>query len=445
MTAPTLRHPFLAALAALTLAGCGGGSWLGEAEDPPLPGTRKPVLLIEDAVRADPQVANLRLTLPPPERNPDWPQAGGTPRHAMHHLAAGDPINLAWRADIGSGAGGGSRLLAPPVVAGGTVFAVDAEGVASAFAAADGERRWRVAVEANEAADRLRTGAAAHADGRLFVAMAYGTVLALDAGSGRELWRQQLRAPIRAAPTVADGRVLVPTADNQLFALDGADGEILWRHAGLFEQAGILGGASPASDGDLVVAAYSSGEVVALVLDGGRPLWSETVERPRRTLAIGAITDIVGDPVIDQGQVIVAGASGEMAAFDLTRGGRLWSAEVTSTQMPWVAGEVVYALTERGEVVAILRRGGQIRWVSPLPLSVDPEDPDSRRIRWIGPVLAGDRLLLAGSEGEVVSMSPYTGEILGKARLAGPVSLPPVIADGTVYFLTDEGELLAYR
>ncbi len=59
--------------------------------------------------------------------------------------------------------------------------------------------------------------------------------------------------------------------------------------------------------------------------------------------------------------------------------------------------------------------------------------------------LASDRLLVASSESEVLSVSPYTGEILGKASLPGPVSLPPIIADGTAYFLTDEGELLAYR
>ena len=54
-------------------------------------------------------------------------------------------------------------------------------------------------------------------------------------------------------------------------------------------------------------------------------------------------------------------------------------------------------------------------------------------------------VLLASSEGEAVSVSPYTGEVLGKARLEGPVSLPPIVADGTVYFLTDDGDLVAYR
>jgi outer membrane protein assembly factor BamB len=434
-----------AAAAAGALSGCGEGSWLGQAEPPPLPGERKSVLLIEEGLEADPRLAQLDVVLPPPERNAAWPQSGGNPTHAMQHLAAADTIDVAWRADAGAGSGGGSRLLAGPVVAGGSVFVVDADGEVAAFGASDGRQVWRVAPEGLEEADRLEGGAPAFADGRLFVATGRGVVLALDAATGAELWRRALRAPVRAAPTVVDGKVLMPTADSQLFALDGASGEILWQHAGQFEQAGILGGASPAAVGDTVVAAYASGEVTALSLGSGEPLWSETVLRPRRTLAIGAITDIVGDPVIEGGRVVVAGASGEMAAFDLASGGREWTADVTSTQTPWVAGNFIYVLTERNELVALLRQGGRIRWVSPLGELVDPDDPDSRRVRWTGPVLVSDRLLLASSEGEVVSVSPYTGEVLGKASLPGPVTVPPAVADGIVYFLTDGGELVAYR
>jgi outer membrane protein assembly factor BamB len=44
-----------------------------------------------------------------------------------------------------------------------------------------------------------------------------------------------------------------------------------------------------------------------------------------------------------------------------------------------------------------------------------------------------------------VSMSPYNGEILGRIDLPGPVSVPPVVANGTVYILTENAKLLAYR
>jgi outer membrane protein assembly factor BamB len=429
------------------LSGCGGGgsSWFGESEEAPLPGDRKAVLLLEEDVRADPEIAALPISLPRPRRNAEWPQAGGVATHAMYHLEAADTLRPAWTADIGAGAGRRSRLLATPVAAPGVVFTIDAQDRVAAFSAGTGEESWRTRAQERGSGDRLGSGGLAYDEGRLFVTGGGGAVLALDPGSGAEMWRSAVKAPVRSAPTVAGDRVLVLTADNQLFALDAATGAVRWRHAGVFEQAGILGGASPAATGGLAVAAYSSGEVFGLELASGRPVWSDTVLRPRRTLAINAISDIIGDPVIDRDLVIVAGISGEMVALDVARGERVWSTNVTSTQMPWVAGEVIYLLTERNELVCLLRNTGRIRWVSPLGQLADPEDPDSERVRWVGPILVTDRLLVASSRRDIMSVSPYTGEVLGKARLEGPVSLPPIVADGTVYFLTDDGDLVAYR
>ena len=83
--------------------------------------------------------------------------------------------------------------------------------------------------------------------------------------------------------------------------------------------------------------------------------------------------------------------------------------------------------------------------MSPLPRLSDPNDPSSTPIDWTGPILVGDRLLIAGSNRQALSVSPYNGEILGRLELPGPVLIPPIVAGGTVYFLTEDAELLAYR
>ena len=442
--APTLRRPLSTLAAMLLLAGCGAG-WLGGVDESRLPGERVPIMLMNEGIAADPRIANLNVVLPAPQRVADWPMPGGNAANAMHHLYLGDDLQLAWRSNIGSGSGGASQLLARPVVAGGRVFAVDSQGQITALSASNGQRLWRVTPDGMRASDRLRSGGIAYADGRLLATTGGGDVLALDADDGSEFWRRRLFSPIRTAPTAAGNRLLVTTSANQTFALDAATGDVLWQHVGFFEQAAILGGAAPAADQRLAVAAYSSGEVFALDLADGRPIWSDTVLRPRRTLAIGAISDITGSPVIDQDRVIVAGNGGEMGAFDIVNGARSWNLDVTSRHTPWIAGDFIYVLTDRNEVVAVARQGGLVRWVSPLERLRDPDDPESSRIFWAGPVLAGDRLILAGSTGEAVTISPYTGEILGRLGLPGAVSLPPVVADGTLYLLTNGGELLAYR
>jgi outer membrane protein assembly factor BamB len=427
------------------LVGCSGG-WFGAAEEgDPLPGERIPVMLLEREVTADPQLAGLEIRLPPPRLNPAWPQAGGDPDHVMQHIAAGNRLDIAWRADIGETGDDGGQLLARPVVAGGRVFTMDAEGAVSAFSVQDGRRVWRTDPDDLDPDDAVLGGGVAVAGDSLFATVSSGMVLSLDAGTGAEIWRQDLGLPLRAPPTVAEGRVLVLSADNQLYALDAATGRPTWRHSGFFESAGILGGPSPAVAGDVVIVPYSSAEVFALRLDSGRPIWNDTVQRPRRTLALAEINDIDGHPVMADGVVYVGGHGGQMAALDVRRGVRTWDVDLATTQTPWLAGDYLYVLTTRGEVVCLLRENGRIRWVSPLPRFEDPNDPASSPINWSGPILVGDRLLIAGSDGQLIAMSPYNGEILGRIALDDPVQIAPVAADGTVFVLTEEAELLAFR
>ena len=56
-----------------------------------------------------------------------------------------------------------------------------------------------------------------------------------------------------------------------------------------------------------------------------------------------------------------------------------------------------------------------------------------------------DRLLIGGSTGELLALSPYTGEVTGKLELREPMRLAPVVANRTIYILADSGRLIALR
>ena len=113
-------------------------------------------------------------------------------------------------------------------------------------------------------------------------------------------------------------------------------------------------------------------------------------------------------------------------------------------QTPLLAGEIIYVLNTDNELICLSARDGRVRWIKALPRYKDEarkRDP----IDWAGPVLAGDRLILAGSHDVALSVSPYTGEILGQSDLPDSVRIAPIAAQGTVIFLTDDGDLGAYR
>lgn len=410
-----------------------------------LPGKRIPVLLHSRTIDADPSLADEQILLPAPEPNSDWPQSGGYPNHAMHHMMIGDAITLLWSASVGAGANDEERFVSTPIVAHGKVFALDVNSRLSAFTADTGKTLWSIGLTPeSEEDDGHITGGLAFYNGRVYITTGFGDVIAVDGETGTEVWREYVRGPMHSAPTIRNGRVYALTIDSRLLALNADTGEILWTYEGIGEVASILGGGSPAVDDGLVIVPFSSGELVALTADTGQILWSDSLTSIRRTDSVSTLSHIRGNPIIDRGRVFAVSHGGVMASFDLKTGQRVWDRELGSIGNPWVAGDYIFMLTTDDEIVCLSRNDGRIFWVRGLPRFEDPENYESPII-WSGPVLASDRLIVAGSHGEAWAISPYSGQLLGRIQLPASVSVPPVIAGGTILFLSDNADIVAYH
>ena len=441
----TVRSIFMLVAVVALLGGCDTvKSWFTEEEPPPLPGKRISVLLHEQVLTPDPKVAAERILLPPPTVNRDWPQAGGYANHAMHHIKVADELSRAWRADIGQGADDAERFVSSPIVARGGVFAMDTATNVSAFVAETGERLWEAELTPEEEDEGHIGGGLAYESSRVVVTTGFAQVIALDAATGAEIWRRDIGSPMRTPPTLRGGRVFAVTVDNKLNVLDAASGDTLWTHTGIAEIASILGGGSPAVDAGVVVVPYSSGELVALKVENGRVLWTDSLAAVRRTDVVSTLAHIRGRPIIDRGRVIAISHGGLMVAIDLRSGRRIWDKEIGGLESPWVVGNYIYVMSNEGKLICLSRDAGRVHWVQQLPRW---EDPRNKRgpILWSGPILVSDRLIVAGSKGEALAISPYSGQIIGKVEMPDNVSVAPIAANGSVYFLSDNAELVAYR
>ena len=437
-----MRRAVLAALVvALSLSGCD----IFDKKKTPLPGERIAVMQDRREIEPDKDAGSINVVLPPPAVNDSWPQSGGFANYAMQHLAVGDSPQVIWSVDVGAGSSSSRILTTPPVVADGKVFAKDAESTVSAYSADTGQRIWSVTLKPEKArdADEFGGGLAYYGD-RLFVTTGFAVVYSLEAATGKEVWNSQVSAPVRGAPLVFNDRVFAISIDNKLHALAAVDGQDLWSFTGLQEMSGYVGGNSPSASGDIVVAPFTSGELVGLRLDSGRTVWNESLVGPRREArAFGNLADIRGRPVIDRGVVLAMGSAGTVAAIDLRSGQRMWERNIGGSQTPWAAGRFVYVVTSSADVVCLERDTGKVKWVTPLTQYRDEKRHDP--ILWAGPVLAGDRLLVGGTTGELLALSPYTGEIIGKVNIGNPIRLAPVVANRVIYVLTDNGRLIALR
>nr|WP_184047197.1 PQQ-binding-like beta-propeller repeat protein [Roseospira visakhapatnamensis] len=450
MTGPGRRCVGRAIAAGLVVAlavGLGGCGWLGGNDEPPLPGQRISVLEQRSSLprqSGDPD----DIRLPPPLPNDDWPMAGGFANHAMHHMTMADAPQMIWRADAGSGSTSRTALLAEPVIGDGRVFTIDAEAEVRAFDLDTGAELWRADLPNSDDEEDdgyiLGGGVAFDQQGRVYATTGFGKVVALNAETGQELWREDIGAPMRAAPTLNSGRVFVVTVDNQTLALAAQDGHKLWTHAGSPEVTSLLGAPAPAVDKGTVIVAYSSGELFALRVETGATLWQDSVTVRRHTDAAGDLRDIRARPVMADDRIFVIGHSGLMTAIDLATGQRIWQMELGGVQQPWLAGDMLYVLTNTSELVAVQSGSGDILWVTPLQTWVDPDDKDEP-ITWTGPLLASDRLVVGGTNEEILAVSPYTGRILGYVEAPDGISIPPVLAQDTLVFLADNGDLIAFR
>lgn len=419
--------------------------WFGSGDDVILPGERIPVLPEAGALVELPDLAVVPINLPPPQLNPDWPVSNRTSSQSAGHLQLNVPFQRIWSSSIGAGSTSTRRLLNPPVVANGRVFVADAVGRVTALDAETGGRIWQVRAATPEENSIPIGGGVAYGAGLLFVTTGFGEVLALDPENGGLIWVEEMGAPIRAAPMVAGNRVYAVSVENRTEAFDAATGVPAWSHSGLLETAGLLGGAAPSVGTGVVVVPYSSGEVYALRPENGRTAWTESLISLRQTAALAALSDIEAGPVIDNDLVVVVSHSGRTAGIDLRSGARVWERRFGGLQTPVVSGDTIFMVTGDAELVALERNTGGIRWVNELARWRNPEDRIGS-IVWAGPVLANNALILVSSEGDGLVVSAQSGEIIGEFSPGrGGTTIPPIVANGTLYVLTENGTLSAYR
>ena len=435
-----LRISAVLFICGVLLAGCGDSMPRLQDLNPfaekevPLTGKRIAVIQQEN-ITSDAKAANRPILLPQPYANDTWSQPGGIPTNAPGHLALNGSLKSAWSVSVGTGSSFYGKLSASPIVYDGKVFTLDAAGAVTAVNVSGGNVAWRASTTPpNETDQEGFGGGLAADDGRVFAATGFGQVVAFDARGGKKLWEKGLGSPLRASPTAAGGRVFVVTKEGQVFCLSASDGTELWTFQGQSERASILVNTSPAVEGDIVVVPYPTGDVVALRTSSGQPVWSESLARTRTASSLGAMSD-AARPAVASGVVYAVGHAGRMVATSLKTGERLWSLTVASIQQPWVAGDTVFVVDTGGQVMAVTRNDGKIQWVSQLPGGGT----------WSGPVLAGSRLWLTSSKGQLVGLEASNGRVASTQDLGSPMFIAPVVASGRMYVLNDNARLMAFN
>ncbi len=455
----TFRTGLTLGMMALALAGCGvfGGSGNKRPKTPTI-GDRIPILTSESAADVDPSLTDVAILLPPAQPNTDWTQPGGNGSKMMEHVALGTALGEAWTVKI-QGTNKYARLAASPVVAEGKIFVVDIYAKLYAFDANSGAKLWESQIgDAKDVAGHISIisgemvgnkgalfgGGVSYDDGKLFATSGLGDVQAFNPADGKPLWKVRPGGPLRGAPAIGNGQLYVMSQDNQIFVLKESDGSLVWSEAASLEVSGVFGVGAPAVAQGSVVAGFSSGELNAYRYENGRSLWADALSRTSISTSVASLSDVDASPVIDRGRVFAIGQGGRMVSMELVTGQRLWEINVAGIATPWVVGEWIFVIDDQARLLCLSRSTGKVRWVSQLP-RYRHDKKKNGPIIWTGPLLAGDRLIVASSEGQLANINPANGALQSQTKAGAPVYLPPIVANNTLYVLTNDGHLTAWR
>ena len=304
------------------------------------------------------------------------------------------PMAQAWQLPL-------DAPLAGPLTSDGTrLFFVTRPGGLQAVEAATGKELWRLP-------DRL--GAPAAVPGWLAVRDPDGSLWAHDPETGAVRWKADTGVQGEMPPMVGNDVVIV--AGRGLAVVELATGRLRW-------SAEVEAATPPLLQGDFVLLGHADGTLRAWHAGSGLPRWSSSPGPGPLSL-----------PVADgEGRLFLGTADRRLVSLSLDKGSKRWSWKVgtaTTFQAAVGAGNVLFATSEA--VLYAFRGGnGHLAWRAPLP---------SRPLS--GPMLAGGAVLVAcngtrPSESLLLGFDLSTGRRLGELKTSGEIHGAPVFVGSQI-------------
>ena len=334
------------------------------------------------------------------------------------------PLSLLWRHTTQTS----KNNPASAVYGGSSVYFVSASSV-YALSAADGSTLWQYPADGKGTA--LFSATPALADGFLYAADDSGQVTKLDAATGKSAWKAKLDGALRSAPIISDGVVFLGSSNAHCYALSAATGKTVWDAA---TSGAVL--TSPVVTGGLVVFTSSDNTVYSLSASTGRKAWAVPYD---------ADPSLV--PLVYDGRFVLVTAGDTVYSLDPSSGRQRTTVKLPTTVLipPTVSPDATYIVTQSNALYA-LGAGGRQLWKT--TLGATPTAP---------PLLAGSLLIVAAQPGIVSAYETTGGKLVWRYVVqasatdsqpkasAANVFAAPIVADGTLYVVSDDGTLSAFR
>ena len=345
--------------------------------------------------------------------------------------------STAWDVSVGSGIGDFYSNL-HPAYADSVVYAADRKGTVKALNADDGKEVWSVNLAEKDGwfsrKPALLSGGLTVAGGHVYVGSEKAQVYALDAGDGAVVWKTTAAGEVLSRPTVSDGLVLVHTSNGQLQALDENSGVVKWTVNLDMPALSLRGESAPAVAYGAAIVGGDNGRVSAVLMQQGQMIWQQRISQATGSTEIDRLSDVDTTPVIVNGVVYALAYNGNLTALDLRSGQIMWKRELGSVNDFVVDGDHIYIVDQNDRLLALTTDGGVTLWTQ----------SDLLHRLLTSPALYNGSLVVGDAEGYMHWINPEDGRFVAQQKVDSAGFLTdPVVADGKLLIQAKDGTVYA--
>jgi outer membrane protein assembly factor BamB len=334
-------------------------------------------------------------------------------------------VSNVWTASLGKS----DNYVFTPALVNGQVFAASADGTVISLDATSGKSLWRI----NAGMD-LTAGVGS--DGlTVVVAGADGVILAFDAANGNKRWKAQASTEVLSAPAVGGGMVVVRSLDNRLIALDTETGVRRWFLQRPSPALTLRAASGIVIKEGIAYAGMPGGRLLAVAIANGAPRWEAAIAEPRGATELERVADVSGTPVIAGKEICAASYQGRIACADISNGALRWAREISTEVGTGIDERFVFAADERGNLLAYARDSGASQW-------------RNTSLSWRGlsaPVSLGRAVVVGDSEGYLHFLSREEGAMLARVKTGEAIKATPIVAGSNLIIQTQGGKVIALK
>jgi len=338
-------------------------------------------------------------------------------------------VKKVWSTGIGDGMGKQGLSMAP-VYSSGTLIVADYEGRLAAVDAESGRKNWELKTK-----QAFSGGPGIDVD-RIYMGTIDGRVIAYERAGGAELWNAQVSSEVLSPPVSADGIVVVRSIDGRVFGLDAVSGRRLWIYDHKVPLLALRGDADLLARAGIVFVGYDDGGVVALRVQDGSVVWNQTIVSQEGRTELERLADIGQQMVIVASDLIVSSYKSRVVSLAADSGRLLWFKEISSATGVQVDRTNLAVSEKNGDLWMLDRRNGSTIW-----------KVDQLTNRGLTrPAFYGDYVVVGDKEGYLHWLDTEIGSFVARDRAGRKgFAAAPLTIGTTMYVLTHDGELIAYR